>query len=96
MASLAAKALHIHHRQPKNLNVGQRGFDGFKTAGLDDGYYEFHGFIIPPGVKTLKRRRLNTSDISYQLQFKPASHRMLPLRENMLFFQKNGCAALQL
>jgi hypothetical protein len=37
---------------------------------------------------------LSDSPISYQLQFKPAHRRMFTLRENMLFCEKNGLAAL--
>jgi hypothetical protein len=47
---LPAKTLHIHNRQAKDLDLGERGFDSFQPAGLNDGNDQLH-------KKTLLRDR---------------------------------------
>src|SRR6185437_9520067 len=53
MALLTAEALHVHDRQPKDLDFGQGRFDRFQAAGLDDGDNQLHARLGWRGMRLI-------------------------------------------
>ena len=43
---LAAETLHVHDREAKDFDLGQGRFDGFQSAGLNDGDDELHAAYL--------------------------------------------------
>jgi hypothetical protein len=96
---LPTEALDIHDRQPEDLDLGQRGFDGFQPLRLDNGDDQLHGAVTPKtdfsplrhegtgDFKKIRRwRRLPQMSGKVQQEFISTSHRFANIRAICGFF----------